>query len=164
MQAGTLREGGRLPALAMDDGSGHGGVSVWGTHATARDGSGSTLVQQWFNWGSHQSLQSGNCGGSQPHTSKGVSSEWRHTVGEPIHGLDAASLWRDKSGHGHRKIEQSCALVTCGHVLCCVRTSTSVGQPPHLRSLSLSQLSVFNGLTSPGGLSLPASAYPPSMP
>ena len=38
----------------------------------------------------------GNCGGSQPHASKGVSEvvsdEWRRTVGEPIHGLDAASL------------------------------------------------------------------------
>jgi len=46
MQAGTLREGGRLLVLAMDDGSGHGRVPVWGTHSN---------YTQWqqSNWGSH---------------------------------------------------------------------------------------------------------------
>jgi len=62
-----LREGGRLPALAMDDGSGHGRVPVLcqcgALTATVHNVSSPT--------GDHaQSLWSENCGGSQPYASK----------------------------------------------------------------------------------------------
>ena len=165
MQAGTLREGGRLPVLATDDGSGHGGVQCGTLTATARDGSGST--------GDHTGHCSRQLWGESATCKQGVSEvgsdEWRRTVGEPIHGLNAASLTlegqsqdTDTEKRVKLKIEQ---VVRWSRVVtCCVRTSTR--GPTTTFTLAFfvpTQLSVFHGLTSPGG-PLPASAYPPSVP
>src|SRR5712691_10443533 len=114
----------------------------------------------------------GNCGGSQPHASKGVSEavsdEWRRTVGEPIHGLDAASLTlegqsqdTDTEKRVKLKIEQ---VVRWSRVVtCCVRTSRR-GPITTFTLPFFVPLSTFHGLPSPRGLPLPASAYAPSVP
>src|SRR5712691_135576 len=96
------------------------------------------------------------------------SDEWRRTVGEPIHGLDAASLTlegqrqdTDTEKRVKLKIEQ---VVRWSRVVtCCVRTSRR-GPITTFTLPFFVPLSTFHGLPSPRGLPLPASAYAPSVP